>query len=250
MPASSSTSRRARRAGSGAAPAVDAEGGAPRVALDHAFEHPELLRQALTHRSYGTPNNERLEFVGDAVLNCVVGRALFERFPDMPEGDLSRMRAHLVNQETLAQVARRIDLGSAIRVGEGEMKSGGTDRASILADAMEAVFGAVFVDGGYDAARRVIDAVYAVVLSEADPTALGKDPKTRLQEWLQAKRLPVPEYAIVKTSGEAHSQTFAVECRIPDLGIVAQGFGTSRRAAEQEAAQQALRALPKGARGG
>jgi ribonuclease-3 len=250
MPASSSTSRRAPPAASAAAPATDAEGGAPRVALDHAFERPELLRQALTHRSYGTPNNERLEFVGDAVLNCVVGRALYERFPDMPEGDLSRMRAHLVNQDTLAQVARRIDLGRAIRVGEGEMKSGGTGRASILADAMEAVFGAVFLDGGYEAACRVIDGVYADVLREADPTALGKDPKTRLQEWLQAKRLPVPEYAIVATSGEAHSQTFEVECRIPDLGIVAQGSGTSRRAAEQDAAQQALGALPKGRRGG
>jgi ribonuclease-3 len=249
MPASSSTSRRARPAANAAASSPDAEGGTPRVALDHAFEHPELLRQALTHRSYGIPNNERLEFVGDAVLNCVVGRALFERFPDMPEGDLSRMRAHLVNQDTLAQVARRIELGRAIRVGEGEMKSGGTGRASILADAMEAVFGAVFLDGGYDAARRVIDAVYADVLRDADPTTLGKDPKTRLQEWLQAKRLPVPEYAIVATSGEAHSQTFDVECRIPDLGIVARGSGTSRRAAEQDAAQQALGALPKGRRG-
>ncbi|MGE5170631.1 MAG: ribonuclease III [Rudaea sp.] len=249
MPASSSSSRRARRAASGAASAPGAEGGPPRVALDHAFARPELLRQALTHRSYGTPNNERLEFVGDAVLNCVVARALFERFPDMPEGDLSRMRAHLVNQETLAQVARRIDLGGAMRVGEGEMRSGGTDRASMLADAMEAVFGAVFIDGGYEAARRVIDGVYADVLREADPTALGKDPKTRLQEWLQAKRLPVPEYAIVGTSGEAHSQTFEIECRIPALGIVAQGSGTSRRVAEQDAAQQALGALPEGRHG-
>jgi ribonuclease-3 len=250
MPASSSSSRRARPAARAPASAADARGGAPRVALDHAFERRELLQQALTHRSFGTPNNERLEFVGDAVLNCAVARALFERFPDMPEGDLSRMRAHLVNQETLAQVARRIDLGRAIRVGEGEVKSGGTDRASILADAMEAVFGAVFLDGGYEAARRAIDAVYADVLRDADPTTLGKDPKTRLQEWLQAKRLPVPEYAIVATSGEAHSQTFEVECRIPGLGIVAQGSGTSRRAAEQDAAQQALDALPEGGRSG
>ncbi|MDQ2916167.1 MAG: ribonuclease III [Casimicrobiaceae bacterium] len=213
---------------------------APRIPLDHAFANPELLRQALTHRSYGAPNNERLEFVGDAVLNCVVARTLFERFPGIPEGDLSRARANLVNKDTLAQVARRLGLGGVIRLGEGEIRSGGTDRASILADAMEAVFGAVFLDGGFEAARGTIDAVYADLLRDADPTVLGKDPKTRLQEWLQSKRLPVPEYAIVATTGEAHAQRFAVECRIPDLGIVATGSGASRRAAEQDAALQAL----------
>ncbi|HSC99308.1 MAG TPA: ribonuclease III, partial [Casimicrobiaceae bacterium] len=167
------------------------------IAIDHAFSDPSLLRQALTHRSFGVPHNERLEFVGDAVLNCVVALTLYERFPALPEGDLSRARAHLVNRDTLSEVARRLGLGAAIRLGEGELRSGGARRPSILADAMEAVFGAVFVDGGYDAARRVIDGVYAALLSEADPTTLGKDAKTRLQEWLQAKRLPVPEYAIV-----------------------------------------------------
>jgi ribonuclease-3 len=215
---------------------------APRIALDHAFADPELLRQALTHRSYGTPNNERLEFVGDAVLNCVVALSLFERFPDIAEGDLSRARSHLVNRDTLAQVARRLGLGGAIRLGEGEVRSGGSARASILADAMEAVFGAVFLDGGFDAARRAIEAAYADLLSDADPSVLGKDPKTRLQEWLQGQRLAVPEYAIVATTGEAHAQRFAVECRIAELAIVAPGSGSSRRAAEQDAAARALAA--------
>ena len=210
------------------------------LCLDYTFRSADLLRQALTHRSFGTPNYERLEFVGDAVLNCVVGVTLFERFPALPEGDLSRVRAGLVNQESLARVARRLGLGDAIRLGEGELRSGGTDRASILADAMEAVFGAVFLDGGFDAARKVIDTCYAEVLAHADPAALGKDPKTRLQEWLQARRMPVPEYAVTSTSGEAHSQLFTVECRVPALSIVATGQGPSRRAAEQEAAAAAL----------
>jgi ribonuclease-3 len=214
-----------------------------RIPIDHAFTDPSLLQQALTHRSYGVPHNERLEFVGDAILNCVVALSLFERFPALPEGDLSRVRAHLVNRETLAQVARRLGLGGEIRLGEGEARSGGADRPSILADAMEAVFGAVFLDAGFAAARRTIDAVYADLLRDADPATLGKDPKTRLQEWLQAQRLPVPEYAIVATTGEAHAQRFAVECRIPELAIVATGGGGSRRAAEQDAAVQALAAV-------
>jgi ribonuclease III len=249
MPASSSSSKRARRAASQSSVSVDTAAGASGVALDHNFANPDLLRQALTHRSYGASHNERLEFIGDAVLNCVVAVALFERFPNVPEGDLSRARAHLFNRDTLAQVARRLGLGAAIRLGEGEMKSGGAGRASILADAMEAVFGAVFVDGGFDAARRTIDAAYSDVLRDADPTVLGKDPKTRLQEWLQARRLSVPEYAIVATTGEAHAQHFAVECRIPPLGIVETGFGASRRVAEQDAAQAALDAATKAGRG-
>jgi ribonuclease III len=219
------------------------------VALDHDFANPELLRQALTHRSYGALHNERLEFIGDAVLNCVVALALFERFPDIPEGDLSRARAHLVNRDTLAVVARRVGLGDAIRLGEGELRSGGAARASILSDTMEAVFGAVFLDGGFDAARRTIGSVYADLLRDADPTVVGKDPKTRLQEWLQAKRLPVPEYAIVATTGEAHAQRFAVECRIPSLAIVATGTGSSRRVAEQDAAQTALEMAQQARRG-
>jgi ribonuclease-3 len=214
-----------------------------RIALDHSFTDPSLLRQALTHRSYGVPHNERLEFIGDAILNCVVALTLYERYPDLPEGDLSRVRAHLVNKDMLAQVARRLDLGAMIRLGEGEIRSGGAARASILADAMEAVFGAVFLDAGFAQARRTIDAAYTDLLHDADPAALGKDPKTRLQEWLQAQRLPVPEYAIVATTGEAHAQQFAVECRIPGLAIIATGSGSSRRAAEQDAAASALAAV-------
>jgi ribonuclease-3 len=248
MRASSSSSKRARPAASAATPSADAPAAAP-LALGYTFAHPDLLRQALTHRSYGTPNYERLEFVGDAVLDCVVALALFERFPATPEGDLSRARAHLVNQDTLAQLARRVSLGPALLLGEGELRSGGADRASILADALEAVFGAVFLDGGFDAARATIGAVFADVLRDADPSTLGKDPKTRLQEWLQAKRVPVPEYAIVGTSGEAHAQRFEVECRIPQLAVVATGAGTSRRAAEQDAAQAALAAVQDAARG-
>jgi len=211
--------------------------------LGHSFREPALLRQALTHRSYGTPHNERLEFVGDAVLNCVVARALYDRFPDIPEGDLSRARASLVNQDTLAKVARRLGLGDAIRLGEGELRSGGDKRASILADALEAVIGAVFLDGGFDAARAVIDAAYDDILQDADPSALAKDHKTRLQEWLQARRIAVPEYVVLATSGEAHAQRFEVECRIPALGLATAGSGTSRRAGEQAAAAEALRAL-------
>jgi ribonuclease-3 len=208
--------------------------------LGYTFQSSDLLRQALTHRSFGTPNNERLEFVGDAVLNCVVGVTLFERFPALPEGDLSRVRAGLVNQESLARVARRLGLGDVIRLGEGELRSGGADRSSILADAMEAVFGAVFLDGGFEAARGVITTCYAEVLAQADPATLGKDPKTRLQEWLQARKMPVPEYAVSSTSGEAPAQWFEVECRVPALSIVVTGEGGSRRAAEQEAAEAAL----------
>jgi ribonuclease-3 len=213
------------------------------ASLGYTFGDPGLLRQALTHRSYGTPHNERLEFVGDAVLNCVVARALYARFPDLPEGDLSRVRASLVNRDTLALVARRVGLGDAVRLGEGELRSGGSDRASILADALEALFGAVFIDGGYDAAQRAIDTAYADILRDADPAMLGKDPKTRLQEWLQARKVAVPEYAVVATRGEAHAQLFDVECRIPALGLVATGSGPSRRAGEQEAAAEALRTL-------
>jgi ribonuclease-3 len=207
--------------------------------LGYAFRRPELLAQALTHRSCGANHNERLEFVGDAVLNCVVAAALFERFPAIPEGELSRVRASLVNRGTLARLARGLSLSDDVRLGEGELKSGGGDRPSILADALEAVFGAVFVDAGYDAARAVIEHVYAEELADIDPAALGKDPKTRLQEWLQARKIAVPDYAVTLVAGEAHAQTFTVECRIPTLAIAATGSGTNRRAAEQDAAAEA-----------
>ena len=208
--------------------------------LGHAFRRPDLLAHALTHRSHGATHNERLEFVGDAVLNCVVAAALFERFPAIPEGELSRVRASLVNRDTLARLARGLSLGAEIALGEGEVRSGGGERPSILADALEAVFGAVFVDAGFDAARAVIERVYAGEFVDLDPAALGKDPKTRLQEWLQARRIAVPEYAVTGIGGEAHAQTFTIECRISALAVVATGTGSNRRAAEQAAAAEAF----------
>lgn len=216
---------------------------APPESLGHVFRRPELLRQALTHRSFGADHNERLEFIGDSILNCAIALALYRRFPHLPEGELSRIRANLVNKDTLCRLARALDLGSAIRLGEGELKSGGASRPSILADALEAMFGAIFLDAGFDAADAAIARLYGGEIAAIDPTGLAKDPKTRLQEWLQAKRMAVPEYAIVATEGEAHAQRFSVECRIPDLAIVAAGVGSSRRAAEQDAATAALTAV-------
>lgn len=210
-----------------------------RAQLGYTFAQPDLLRHALTHRSHGSTHNERLEFVGDAVLNCVIGRFLYDRFPALPEGDLSRVRAALVNQDMLARVARRLGMGSEILLGEGELRSGGTERPSILADALEALFGAVFVDGGFEPASRVIATCYGEVLADVDPALLGKDPKTRLQEWLQARRMAVPEYVVTATTGEAHAQRFDVECRIADLALAVAGAGGSRRAAEQAAAEAA-----------
>jgi ribonuclease-3 len=207
--------------------------------LGHSFSRPELLRQALTHRSFAAEHNERLEFIGDGVLNCAIALLLYRHFPRLAEGDLSRVRASLVNQDTLHRLAQALDLGTAIRLGEGELKSGGAARASILADALEAVLGAIMLDGGFDAAYAAIERIYAAELAAADPTGISKDPKTLLQEWLQGRRLPVPEYAIVGVSGEPHLQTFEVVCRIPALGIAANGSGSSRRTAEQAAAARA-----------
>lgn len=212
---------------------------APDVALGHVFRRPELLRQALTHRSFAAEHNERLEFIGDGVLNCAIALLLFDRYPQLPEGDLSRMRASLVNRDTLHRHAVALGLGAAIHLGEGEIKSGGAARPSILADALEAVFGAILLDGGYAAAYAAIERVYALDVAGAATDAIGKDPKTRLQEWLQGRRLPVPEYAIVAVRGEAHLQTFEVVCRIETLDIAATGTGANRRAAEQAAAAQA-----------
>ena len=208
------------------------------AALGHVFRRPELLHQALTHRSFAAEHNERLEFIGDGVLNCAIALMLYERFPQMPEGDLSRMRAGLVNRDTLHRHAAALGLGATIRLGEGEAKSGGAARPSILADALEAVLGAIFLDAGYAAAHAAIERIYADDIAGAD-TEIAKDPKTRLQEWLQGRRLPVPEYAIVEIRGEAHLQTFEVACRIAALDIAATGTGASRRAAEQAAAAQA-----------
>jgi ribonuclease-3 len=196
-----------------------------------------LLRQALTHRSHGTPHNERLEFLGDGLLNFVVASLLFERFANLPEGDLSRLRASLVNQQSLAEVAASLSLGEHLRLGEGELKSGGFRRPSILADALEAVMGAILLDGGFESAEQVLGRLFKPLLVATDLVGLDKDPKTRLQEYLQAKRLALPQYTIVAISGEAHEQHFRVECAVPELGIHAHGEGASRRAAEQEAAK-------------
>ena len=207
--------------------------------LGYRFDDPRLARQALTHRSYGTPHNERLEFLGDGVLNCAVASLLYERFPHLPEGHLSRLRANLVNQDSLSRLANQLDLGSDLLLGEGELKSGGFRRPSILADALEACFGAVFLDGGFDAAARVIRNLYDPLVAELDPKALGKDPKTLLQEFLQGRHLALPKYQVVEVRGEAHEQQFHVECLIPELAIRTLGEGSSRRAAEQLAARLA-----------
>jgi ribonuclease III len=212
---------------------------APTESLGHVFRRPELLRQALTHRSFGADHNERLEFIGDSILNCAVALALYRRFPQLPEGELSRIRANLVNKDMLCRLARALDLGSAIRLGEGELRSGGAARPSILADALEAMLGAIFLDGGFDAADAAISRIYGGEIAAIDPTGLAKDPKTRLQEWLQGRKLAVPDYEVAAVRGESHLQTFDVICRIPALDIAATGSGPSRRAAEQAAAAAA-----------
>lgn len=215
------------------------------AALGHSFGRPELLRQALTHRSFGSPHNERLEFLGDSVLNCVIAGALFRNFGDLKEGELSRLRASLVRQETLAGIARGLALGDFLRLGEGELKSGGAQRPSILADALEAIFGAIHVDAGFDAARNVIETLYQPALARIDPGAAGKDPKTALQELLQGRRLQLPRYVLLATRGEAHAQEFEVECEVPELGVRTTGVGASRRIAEQQAAERAIAGIGK-----
>jgi ribonuclease-3 len=210
--------------------------------LGYSFKQRQLLEQAVTHRSHGAVHNERLEFLGDAVLNCTVAQLLFQKYARLNEGDLSRLRANLVKQQSLAEVAERLGLSDFLRLGEGEMKSGGFRRPSILADTIEATFGAVLVDGGFEAARDVITRLFEPVLKTVDPKTLGKDSKTLLQEFLQGKRLPLPVYTVVETRGAAHNQEFEVECSIPKLEISVHGTGRSRRAAEQSAAKQAFEA--------
>jgi len=211
--------------------------------LGHIFSRRDLLQQALTHRSHGTPHNERIEFLGDSILNCVVAVLLFERFADLREGELSRLRANMVRQETLFDIAQTLSLGDYLKLGEGELKSGGFRRPSILADALEALFGAIYLDAGFESAREVIAKLYQPLLDGIDPLQANKDPKTALQELLQGRHLPLPQYVLQVTRGEAHEQEFEVECRIPDLDIRTSGSGTSRRAAEQEAALQAYRLI-------
>ena len=211
--------------------------------LDCSFRQPALLLRALTHRSYSSEHYERLEFLGDSVLGAVIARHLLEAYPALNEGDLSRLRSNLVKEETLATLAQQLDLGRLLRLGEGERKSGGQQRVSILADAMEALFGAVFLDQGYAAAERVVLKLYVPYLQQVDVHTLGKDPKTLLQEYLQARRLALPSYRIVATEGQAHEQSFRVECTVAAKKLVTQGTGSSRRNAEQQAAQAAYQQL-------
>ena len=209
-------------------------------AISHRFVRRELLALALTHRSHSSPHNERLEFLGDSILNCAIAALLYRNFPQLKEGDLSRLRASLVKQDALAEVAQTLHLGNYLHLGDGEIKSGGNRRPSTLADALEAVLGAVYIDAGFNAAANVIETLYQPLLQQVDPDIAGRDPKTELQELLQARRLDLPRYELRSTQGEAHAQKFNIECVIVSLGISCKGSGTSRRAAEQDAARQAL----------
>jgi ribonuclease-3 len=209
----------------------------------HRFADTALLTRALTHRSFGTDHNERLEFLGDAVLSLAVSSLLFEHFAGSDEGDLTRVRAHLVREDSLHRMALQLGLPEVLRLSEGEARGGGAQRPSILADALEALIGAAFLDGGFDAARGMVQRLFGEVIATTDMGNWSKDAKTELQEWLQARRLAVPVYSIRATRGQAHAQTFEVECSVPALGMVECGEGRSRRVAEQEAARRMLDAL-------
>jgi len=211
--------------------------------LQHSFADVRLLNQALTHRSFSADHNERLEFLGDSVLSLAVSRLLFIRLTDLPEGDLSRVRANLVKQDTLHRLALDLNLPGLIRLGEGELRSGGQRRPSILADALEALIGAVFLDAGYGAAEALVTRLFEKVDITPTMSAATKDPKTQLQEWLQARRHQLPIYRVVGTLGAAHQQTFDVECEVPELNLCERGIGGSRRAGEQAAALAMLQVL-------
>ena len=211
--------------------------------LQHRFRDPGLLARALTHRSFSADHNERLEFLGDSVLNLAVAQLLYQRLKYQPEGDLSRVRANLVKQETLHKLAVELALPAVIRLGEGEARSGGHKRPSILADALEAVIGAVHLDAGYGAAEALVHRLFAEVEIKPEMSAAAKDPKTELQELLQGRRMHLPLYRVVATVGAAHKQTFDVECEVAELGLAERGIGASRRAAEQAAAAAMLLAL-------
>jgi ribonuclease-3 len=211
--------------------------------LGHQFAQPRLLGRALTHRSHGADHNERLEFLGDAVLSLAVSELLYERFAGSDEGDLTRVRAHLVREDTLHRLALQLGLPEVMRLSEGEAKGGGAQRPSILADAVEALIGATFVDGGFAAAQSVVRRLLGEVITTTEIDSWSKDAKTELQEWLQARKLTVPTYRITATRGQAHAQTFEVECAVPALRLAEQGEGRSRRAAEQEAARRMLDTL-------
>ena len=214
-------------------------------ALAYTFKDRTLLQLALTHRSYSSSHNERLEFLGDSIVNAVIARRVYERFPRLAEGELSRLRASLVRQDSLHQLAVALSLGDFLLLGEGEQKSGGQQRPSILADALEALFGALWLDAGFDAASQVISRVYEQMLNRLTSGQGIKDAKTRLQEYLKGARMALPQYLLVNTEGEAHAQQFTVACVIDSLQIRTEGRGGSRRAAEQLAAERALEALDR-----
>lgn len=211
--------------------------------IGYAFKQPKLLQRALTHRSHNAEHNERLEFLGDSVLNCTIARHLFDCYPDLPEGDLHRLRSSLVNQSTLATLAQRLDLGKCLLLSDGEIKSGGSARPSILADAMEALFGAVWLDADFSTAQQVILGLYIPLIDSIDLRAVGKDAKTQLQEMLQGRKLPLPKYAIIETKGKGQSQIFTVACEVAKLNISTRGEGSSRRIAEQVAAERACQLI-------
>jgi ribonuclease III len=211
--------------------------------LQHQFSDRQLLARSLTHRSFSADHNERLEFLGDSVLNLAVAALLYDRLKALPEGDLSRVRANLVKQETLHQLAVGLGLPELIRLGDGEMRSGGSRRPSILADALEAVIGAVYLDAGYAVAEGLVRRLFDDVEINPNMAATAKDPKTELQEWLQGRKMKLPAYRVAATLGAAHKQTFEVECEIAELGTVERGIGASRRAGEQAAAAAMLLAL-------
>lgn len=211
--------------------------------LGYRFSQPELLRRALTHRSFSAEHNERLEFLGDAVLSLAISGLLYERHADSDEGDLTRVRAHLVREDSLHRVALGLGLPEVLRLSEGELRGGGQQRPSLLADALEAVIGAVFLDGGFAPAHALVQGLFGEVIQATEAESWSKDAKTELQEWLQARKLPVPAYRITATRGQAHNQTFEVECAVAALGLAECGEGKSRRTAEQEAARRLLDAL-------
>jgi ribonuclease III len=222
---------------------VDGRLPALQARLQHQFSDRQLLARALTHRSFSADHNERLEFLGDSVLNLAVAALLYDRLKALPEGDLSRVRANLVKQETLHQLAVGLGLPELIRLGEGEMRSGGSRRPSILADALEGVIGAVYLDAGYAAAEALVRRLFDDVEINPNMAATAKDPKTELQEWLQGRKMKLPVYRVAATLGAAHRQTFDVECEILELDVVERGIGASRRAGEQAAAAAMLLAL-------
>ena len=211
--------------------------------LGYNFKDTTLLRTALTHRSAASSNNERMEFLGDAVLGYIISSELYQRFPTAPEGVLSRLRASLVKGETLADIATQLEFGEYLILGSGELKSGGFRRRSILADAFEAVIGAIYLDSDIETVRDHLLPFFRPRLDQCDPDTISKDPKTRLQEYLQARGNALPEYTVLNISGEAHQQTFEIECRLSELDIISTGQGSNRRKAEQQAAQQALEML-------